>query len=76
MLAKLIKFEFHIFQLNLEIRDENDNRPKFGKSLYVLRVLQTGGPNTVIGEVSAADPDQSAVITYSIVSGNEDGKIY
>uniref|UniRef100_A0A182YSD9 Cadherin domain-containing protein n=1 Tax=Anopheles stephensi TaxID=30069 RepID=A0A182YSD9_ANOST len=58
--------------LFIKVLDRNDNEPKFKRKLYVTEsVPEDENINTAVIEVMADDPDASAQISYSIVSGNE-----
>ncbi|XP_015586979.1 fat-like cadherin-related tumor suppressor homolog isoform X2 [Cephus cinctus] len=60
-------------QLRIRLRDVNDNRPQFEKidcSGHVPRYLPIGSE---IITVSAIDFDAGNIISYRLVSGNEDG---
>lgn len=60
-------------QLTIKIKEVNDNRPQFEKidcTGHVPRYVPTG---TEIITLSAIDFDAGNIITYRIVSGNEDG---
>ena len=46
--------------------------PEFGAPSYAFLTLEGSAANTLVGTVSATDPDDDTV-TYSIASGNEDG---
>lgn len=59
-------------QLTIKINDVNDNRPQFEKidcSSHISRHLPLG---TEIFTLSAIDLDAGSIITYQIMSGNDD----
>ena len=58
--------------VSVEVRDENDNTPKFSQPFYQASVLENTAINTNILRVTATDPDDgtNGLVTYSIVSGN------
>ena len=47
--------------------------PVFDQESFVFSVLETASLGTVVGVASATDPNEDT-LTYTIVSGNEDGK--
>ncbi|XP_049708926.1 protocadherin-17 isoform X3 [Elephas maximus indicus] len=53
----------------VKILDENDNPPRFTKSLYVLQVHENNIPGEYLGSVLAQDPDlgQNGTVSYSIL---------
>ena len=70
--------------IQILIQDLNDNIPTFNTSLYQFSINETPLYNTLIGTVSATDPDDgtNAFITYSLVGQHasqfiitNDGKI-
>uniref|UniRef100_A0A8C6UEX3 Protocadherin 17 n=1 Tax=Neogobius melanostomus TaxID=47308 RepID=A0A8C6UEX3_9GOBI len=57
----------------VKILDENDNAPRFTKSVYVLQVPENNIPGEYLGSVLAHDPD----VVYTYVSVNPtNGAIY
>ncbi len=48
--------------------------PEFGQDSYTFEVAEDAAVGDAVGTVSAADPDQADILTYSITEGNEDGK--
>ena len=78
----LLKAGQHAFaQVTIEVSDVNDNRPEFHPTMYFANIPAT---TSVVGypvaRVSATDADDSStggsgfgVITYEILSGNEQG---
>ncbi|XP_075061008.1 protocadherin gamma-B2-like, partial [Mixophyes fleayi] len=58
--------------IRLEISDDNDNPPIFGKSTYVAYVPENNLPGASIYSIQASDPDtrDNAKIIYSISSSN------
>ncbi|XP_059483774.1 fat-like cadherin-related tumor suppressor homolog isoform X2 [Neocloeon triangulifer] len=59
-------------QLHIRIKDINDNRPQFEKVSCTGRVSRFVPIGTEIITFSAIDFDAGNIITYRIVSGNED----
>ncbi|KAM9169371.1 protocadherin-17 [Pangshura tecta] len=57
---------------SVRILDENDNPPRFSKSLYVLQVPENNIPGEYLGSVLAQDPDlgQNGTVSYSILPGH------
>ncbi|KAM3837247.1 LOW QUALITY PROTEIN: protocadherin-17 [Vipera latastei] len=57
---------------SVRILDENDNPPRFSKSLYVLQVPENNIPGEYLGSVLAKDPDlgQNGTVSYSILPGH------
>ena len=49
--------------------------PEFATSTYAFSVPENAATSTVVGTVSATDPDEGDAVTYSIASGNEDGRL-
>ncbi|XP_038113282.1 fat-like cadherin-related tumor suppressor homolog isoform X3 [Culex quinquefasciatus] len=60
-------------QLIIKLRDVNDNRPQFERIDCVGRIPRYTPIGTEIFTLSALDFDYGSVITYRMVSGNEDG---
>ncbi|XP_056644010.1 fat-like cadherin-related tumor suppressor homolog isoform X1 [Diorhabda sublineata] len=60
-------------QLTVKIRDVNDNRPQFEKIDCFGHVSRNLPIGTEIITLSAIDFDAGNIISYRIVSGNEDG---
>lgn len=60
-------------QLTVKVKDVNDNRPQFEKVDCVGHVSRNIGIGSEIITLSAIDFDSGNIITYQIVSGNEDG---
>ncbi|XP_021453701.2 protocadherin-17 [Oncorhynchus mykiss] len=52
----------------VKILDENDNAPRFTKTVYVLQVPENNIPGEYLGSVLAHDPDigQNGTVSYSI----------
>ena len=69
-----------LFQTRLQITvgDTNDNAPIFKEKNYSAKVPENLPINSVIRNISATDADtgQNSIITYQIVGGNEDGKVF
>ncbi|XP_053311421.1 protocadherin-17 isoform X3 [Spea bombifrons] len=59
----------------VKIMDENDNLPRFFKSLYVLQVSANNIPGEYLGSVVAHDPDlgPNGTVSYSILPSYIDG---
>lgn len=60
-------------KLQIIVKDINDNKPIFEKTECVGRVPRTVPLNTELLTFSAIDLDAGNIITYKILSGNEDG---
>ncbi|WAR26922.1 FAT4-like protein, partial [Mya arenaria] len=62
--------------LTITITDVNDNDPAFSLAIYNLNVAENTVQYTSIGTVTATDQDigLAATLTFSIFSGNGDGK--
>ena len=52
----------------------SNNAPRFASSTYSFSVAENASTNTVVGRVSATDPDASDTLSYSITAGNDAGK--
>ena len=48
--------------------------PAFGESTYSFTVAENAALNSLVGTVSATDPDEADTVSYSITAGNGDGK--
>ncbi|XP_020491539.1 protocadherin-17 isoform X3 [Labrus bergylta] len=59
----------------VKILDENDNVPRFTKSVYLLQIPENNIPGEYLGSVLAHDPDlgQNGTVYYSIVNSNVSG---
>ncbi|KAM8876674.1 protocadherin-17 isoform 3-T3 [Synchiropus picturatus] len=59
----------------VKILDENDNAPRFTKSVYLLQIPENNIPGEYLGSVLAHDPDlgQNGTVFYSIVNSNVSG---
>ncbi|KAM6934706.1 protocadherin-17-like isoform 2-T2 [Xenentodon cancila] len=53
----------------VKILDENDNAPRFTKTLYVLQVPENNIPGEYLGSILAHDPDvgRNGTVSYSIL---------
>ena len=62
--------------LTVTVTDVNDNYPVFTPSAYSVSVLESASVSATVAQVTTTDDDSgaNAVATYSIVSGNSDGK--
>nr|CAD7448921.1 unnamed protein product [Timema bartmani] len=60
-------------QLRIRVRDVNDNRPQFEKVDCVGHVPRYVSIGTEVITLSAIDFDAGNIISYRMVSGNEDG---
>ncbi|KAF6216551.1 hypothetical protein GE061_000894 [Apolygus lucorum] len=60
-------------QLKIKVKDVNDNRPQFEKVDCVGQLSRFTPIGTEIITLSAIDFDAGNIISYRIVSGNEDG---
>ncbi|XDV27362.1 hypothetical protein PO909_030904 [Leuciscus waleckii] len=58
--------------INITLRDVNDNPPRFSKSIFHLRVLESSPVGSSVGRVKAHDLDsgKNAEVEYSIVAGD------
>ncbi|XP_058065437.1 fat-like cadherin-related tumor suppressor homolog [Anopheles bellator] len=63
--------------LPITVLDENDNAPRFEKSLASFRVTENALNGTVIFRVNATDADlgQNAKVTYSLVTDTKDFRV-
>ncbi|XP_028292355.1 protocadherin-17 isoform X2 [Gouania willdenowi] len=59
----------------VKIMDENDNVPRFTKSVYLLQIPENNIPGEYLGSVLAHDPDlgQNGTVYYSISNSNVSG---
>ncbi|KAM4629896.1 protocadherin-17 [Polymixia lowei] len=59
----------------VKILDENDNVPRFTKSVYLLQIRENNIPGEYLGSVLAHDPDlgQNGTVYYSIINSNVSG---
>ncbi|XP_036951848.1 protocadherin-17 isoform X3 [Acanthopagrus latus] len=59
----------------VKILDENDNVPRFTKSVYLLQIPENNIPGEYLGSVLAHDPDlgQNGTVYYSILNSNVSG---
>uniref|UniRef100_A0A1A8V1S6 Protocadherin beta-1 n=2 Tax=Nothobranchius TaxID=28779 RepID=A0A1A8V1S6_NOTFU len=59
----------------VKILDENDNVPRFTKSVYLLQIPENNIPGEYLGSVLAHDPDlgQNGTVYYSIINSNVSG---
>jgi hypothetical protein len=63
------------FQISIE--DQNDNQPKFTKSIYeVFNISESADQQKDVVEVKAVDSDTASYIVYSIIEGNTDDAFY
>ena len=62
--------------VGIEVSDVNDSPPQFGEALYVFSLPENASVRTTVGTVTATDADagSNAVVTYSITSGDPEGK--
>ncbi len=59
----------------ININDQPDDPPSFGRETYILSLPEDIAQNTVVTSVTATDPNPGGRITgYSIISGNEENK--
>nr|XP_006816965.1 PREDICTED: protein dachsous-like [Saccoglossus kowalevskii] len=58
--------------VRVEVKDENDNSPKFMNSTYAFTVQENTPPSTNIGQVIAADRDagNNGAVRYYIIDGD------
>ncbi|XP_072567354.1 cadherin-12-like [Paramormyrops kingsleyae] len=61
--------------INISLTDVNDNPPRFSKSIFHLRVLESSPTGSAVGRVKANDLDvgKNAEVEYSIVPGDGGG---
>ncbi|XP_076655070.1 dachsous cadherin-related 1 [Halictus rubicundus] len=54
------------------VRDDNDNDPRFEKDFYGFELLENLPSGTLVGSVSASDPDldKNALLRYAVVQAN------
>ncbi|GAU98557.1 hypothetical protein RvY_09686-2 [Ramazzottius varieornatus] len=56
--------------IKVEVLDIDDNPPRFPQSYYEASIQEEYVPETPLVEVQAVDPDQSSVLSYSIIQGD------
>ena len=63
-------------QMQVLVQDANDNRPSFTSYVYYVRVGEERRVNDEITQLQCNDSDSglNGEVTYSIVSGNQEGK--
>lgn len=56
----------------IKVLDDNDNDPRFDKDFYGFKLLENLPSGTLIGTVSATDPDlgKNSLLRYSVVQAN------
>ena len=54
--------------------DACNRPPEFGVPSYSFSIDEDAGGGTVVGTVTATDPDAGDTVTYTITAGNEDGR--
>lgn len=56
----------------VKILDDNDNDPRFEKDFYGFKLLENLPSGTLVGSVSATDPDlgKNSLLRYSVVQAN------
>ncbi|XP_032666091.1 protein dachsous isoform X2 [Odontomachus brunneus] len=56
----------------VKVLDDNDNDPRFEKDFYGFKLLENLAPGTLVGSVSATDPDlgKNSLLRYSVVQAN------
>ncbi|KAL8622280.1 hypothetical protein ACOMHN_043803 [Nucella lapillus] len=61
-------------KLQVNLRDENDNAPKFAQTKYVSAIWENNKPQTFVTQVWAKDADsgRNGMIDYTIIKGNTD----
>ncbi len=59
-------------QVTVNVKDVNDNKPKFSASNFVVNVTESSQINRVVFKVAASDEDSglNSVLRYSLLSGN------
>nr|XP_060628736.1 neural-cadherin-like [Anolis sagrei ordinatus] len=60
------------------VTDINDHAPAFPQKIYTAFVSEGASVNTLVAEVSATDEDEgeNAMVTFSILDGDDDHKFY
>lgn len=58
--------------LEVNVEDENDNRPQFTESVYLVSISENATVSSSIIRVSANDPDygSNADLIYSLMGGD------
>lgn len=58
--------------LEVNVEDENDNRPQFTESVYLVAISENATVSSSIIRVSADDPDydSNADLIYSLMGGD------
>lgn len=58
--------------LEVNVEDENDNRPQFTESVYLVAISENATVSSSIIRVSAYDPDygSNADLIYSLMGGD------
>lgn len=58
--------------LEVNVEDENDNRPQFTESVYLVAISENASVSSSIIRVSADDPDygSNADLIYSLMGGD------
>ena len=58
--------------LEVNVEDENDNRPQFTESVYLVAISENATVSSSIIRVSAEDPDygSNADLIYSLMGGD------
>lgn len=56
----------------ITVLDDNDNSPHFVKDFYTFELLENLPSGTVVGSISAVDPDlgRNALLRYTVVQHN------
>ncbi len=64
-----------IKNFNVQVEDENDNAPKFGKSRYEISKAENNSPGAYLSSVRASDPDlgPNGQVSYSILESTVHG---
>jgi len=57
---------FSMFNLTIDVIDENDNQPAFLKDLYEVNLNENTPVNTLVLQVQANDVDKASTLTYGI----------
>lgn len=74
-LAKLIYLIFILFQIYVEVINENDNVPLTDEAVYYPSIPEDSPLGETVIQIHATDRDKdpNQKITYKIISGNPEG---
>ncbi len=73
-----LHFSLAYAQVDVIVRDENDNPPEFTGLPFLFTVVENAPAGRLVGETRAEDPDegQNGEIQYNITGGNDLGLFY